>query len=279
MGALDNVARNNVSCFLDTMERTDEGELKEIVQKSSEAQKVVEDGSLTYEDDRSHRYAVDCKVIVSGKRTLEAAKEYAGKRVCVLNFANAFHPGGGVKSGATAQEESICRISTLYRNLTDPKMINAFYRRHEIIEMDFLGNDDCIYTPDVCVFKTDEQDPILLAKDDRYFVDVITCAAPDLRGVGFALKPKGDKAKALYEKRIRAIFEIARLNGADVLILGAFGCGAFFNDPQTVAAAFKVITDEYRRDFETIEYAVFCKANQTKNYDIFKAALGEEQDA
>ena len=56
-------------------------------------------------------------VTVSGKRSLEAAVEYTkqGMKTCVLNFASASNPGGGVTLGASAQEESICRCSTLYQ--------------------------------------------------------------------------------------------------------------------------------------------------------------------
>lgn len=44
-------------------------------------------------------------VTVSGKRSLEAAVEYAkqGMKTCVLNFASASNPGGGVTLGASAQ--------------------------------------------------------------------------------------------------------------------------------------------------------------------------------
>ena len=64
------------------------------------------------------------EVIVSGKRSLETAEVYAkqGKKVCVLNFASATNPGGGVVNGSSAQEECICRCTTLYPCLNTDEM-------------------------------------------------------------------------------------------------------------------------------------------------------------
>ena len=70
---------------------------------------------------------VQTKYVVSGKRTLEAAKFYKGKKVAVLNFANS-HSIGGKPFSAGAQEESICRCSTLYPCLQ--AMDKEFYKRH-----------------------------------------------------------------------------------------------------------------------------------------------------
>lgn len=65
---------------------------------------------------RRTRNDLEGRIVVSGKRTLEASEIYAkqGKRVCVLNFASATNPGGDVVHGSSAQEEAICRCSTLY---------------------------------------------------------------------------------------------------------------------------------------------------------------------
>ena len=90
------------------------------------------------------------KIVVSKRRSFEAAYRYAGYETCVLNFASATTPGGGVAWGSTAQEECLCRCSTLYANLTVKKNWERFYTPHQL-QRNSLYNDDCIYTPDVVV--------------------------------------------------------------------------------------------------------------------------------
>jgi uncharacterized protein (TIGR02452 family) len=68
---------------------------------------------------------------------------------------------------------------------------------------------------------------------------------------------------------VERIFRVAAKNGAEVLILGAFGCGAFRNPPEIVAKAFKAVQEKYESYFEVIEYAVFCGRHETLNYDTF----------
>lgn len=224
------------------------------------------------------------KVVVSGKRTLEASEPYAqkGKRVCVLNFASATNPGGGVVHGSSAQEEAICRCSTLYPCLNTRKMWNEFYMPHRNADNP-LYNDDCIFTPGVKVFKSDINFPELLPEAEWWGVDVITSAAPNLRNIpSNRMNPNAgsrkadityEGLKALHTARIQRIFEVAMANGADVLILGAFGCGAFCNPPGLVAEVFAKFTEKYRGNFDVIEYAVFHTERETANYKAFKDAM------
>ena len=98
------------------------------IQHSSEAQEYYGNRrKLIGFEERS--YQKPCRIVVSPKRTLEAAAPYgyAGKKVCVLNFASATNPGGGVTKGSSAQEEAICRCSTLYANLKEQKAWDSFY--------------------------------------------------------------------------------------------------------------------------------------------------------
>lgn len=224
-------------------------------------------------------------VIVSGKRSFEAAAPYAraGKKVCVLNFASATNPGGGVVNGSSAQEEALCRCSTLYFNLNIPCMMDKFYGPHSRLNNP-LYNDDCLYTPEVTVFKEDISFPELLPEKDWYSVAVLTCAAPNLRRYpGNAMNPgAGNKPAAiddhslaeLLHSRIEKIFAVAANEGAEVLILGAFGCGAFCNPPQIVANVFKQVQQDYLHVFDTIEYAVFHTEWEKENYRVFKNVLG-----
>lgn len=221
----------------------------------------------------------EAEIIVSGKRTLEAASAYKGKKICIMNFASATNPGGGVERGANAQEESICRSSTLYFCLNTPETKKEFYMPHRQAKNP-LYNDDIIYSPDVCVIKTDNARAERLSAADWYKVNVITCAAPNLRkqpsnemnldSGDSAARISNGQLKELHEKRIRRIFEVAATNGNDVLIAGAFGCGAFKNPPDIVARVFHEITYEFRYMFETVEYAIACGKKPSKNYLIFE---------
>lgn len=229
-----------------------------------------------------------CHTIVSTKRSFEAASVYAkaGKRVCVLNFASATNPGGGVTHGSSAQEESLCRCSTLYPCLNVEEMWQKFYLPHRA-SANPLYNDDCIYTPGVMVTKTDVSFPERMPESDWYQVDVLTCAAPNLRSIPsnpmnpFAGdKPVNIEMDDLYQlrkKRIEKIFKIAIVNDVEVLILGAFGCGAFCNPPEVVAKAFYDVQKKYEHYFETIEYAVFCGGHETQNYEAFCNVFGVEK--
>ncbi|MDD5941787.1 MAG: TIGR02452 family protein [Fibrobacter sp.] len=182
-------------------------------------------------------------------------------------------PGRGVTTGAGAQEESLCRCSTLYSCLTDQKMRELFYEPHRRNKT-ALHTDDCIYTPGVTVFKTDVSAPELLGEMDWYSVDVITCAAPNLRYGDVSITD--EELKQLHIKRLRRILDIAILNKVENIVLGAFGCGAFMNDPKVVAAASAEVIKDYLFAFKTIEFAVFCRPGFEQNYREFRNYLGSE---
>ena len=214
--------------------------------------------------DRPAVEASHTRYVTSVRRTFEAAKAYKGKKTAVLNFANN-HSVGGAPFSAGAQEESLCRCSTLYPCLQ--AMQERFYNKH--IEeygkkvIDNMGSDDLIYTPDVVVFKTDERtDPVyprMMKYSDWYKVDVITCAAPELRYR--ARKPRG--YEEMITRRIKKILDVAAKEKVEVLILGAWGCGAFGNDIAVVSKAFYSLLENY--DFETVEFAL----GSTKFFDHF----------
>lgn len=196
------------------------------------------------------------RFICSGKRSFEAAKGYPGKRVAVLNYANN-HTIGGAPFSAGAQEESLCRCSTLYPCLQAMEV--PFYKKHQqdfcAKRLTIMGNDDLVYTPGVVVFKTDERtdpiSPVMLPQEEWYKVDIITCAAPEMRN-----KPSvfPDGYRDLIKKRIKRILDIAACERDEVLILGAWGCGAFGNSLDIVASVFMELLVKY--DFETVEFAM-----------------------
>lgn len=280
----------NRQIFEDTMRLCKiNGQLKRAIAASKEMQYVVADEEAVPISEGA-RFDAPAKVVVSKKRSLEAAgnREYEGMKVCVHNFASATNPGGGVAKGASAQEECICRCSTLYPNINMNTIRGAFHEKHKMLltqgKMDAAYNDDCIFTPNVIVFKTDDNKCRIMPKEQWYHVDIITCAAPNLRKrPSNAMNPNSGtneihisekQLQELHEKRLRRILTIAKKEQEDVVILGAFVCGAFQNPPEVVARAYQYVLLEFLHDFRVIEFAVYCAPHAVKNYEVFYEALG-----
>ena len=254
--------------------------LKKAVADSTANQKMIKESETI--DAEKTEYEKDAKIIVSTKRSYEAAETYKGKKVCVLNFASASNPGGGVEKGASAQEECLCRTSTLYFNLNTKEMWDGFYGPHRRMRNP-IHNDDIIYTPDVVVFKTDTDKPVRRKEEEWFKVDVISCAAPNLRNMpsnsynsgdeDIPVRPTDEELYQIQFRRFKRILEAAAMMKEEVLILGAFGCGAFENNPCVVAKAAKDAVELYKKNFEVIEFAVFCTPERKENYEAFRKAF------
>jgi uncharacterized protein (TIGR02452 family) len=251
------------------------------IKASGAEQKIyLENEALTCE---KARFGENAQIIVSKKRSFAAAGAYSGQMVAVLNFASAANPGGGVVKGASAQEESLCRCSTLYFNLNEENNWQKFYLPHRRLG-DSLHNDDIIYTPGVVIFKSDASYELITPEDSWQKVNVISCAAPNLRPLpeGNYGQRAGNNAPritpanllALHQPRARRLLDVALANQNEVLILGAFGCGAFANSPDIVARAYKSILPEYTKAFKVIEFAIYCSPRDENNYIAFKRTLG-----
>lgn len=272
----------NIDIFQDTLRIFQENEcLIKATKVAQENQQVIPETEIL-DDTRTTLYDNPATVIVSKKRSFEAASAYKDQKVCVHNFASASNPGGGVKNGANAQEECLCRCSNLYLCLKMPKLLDDFYLPHRTARNP-LHNDDIIYTPGVRIIKSDTATPKLLPKSQWFDVDVITCAAPNLRerpgnsynpGDGSAPVKITDKALLqLHEKRLRKILDVAYIKGNEIVILGAFGCGAFSNNPYVVATAAKNVIKDYLYKFKIIEFAIYCNPRDDSNYKTFMGIL------
>lgn len=267
------MSNTNVLVFRDTIGKFDKFDnLKTLTESSIKRQQVIKEADLvTFE---ANKYPAPCKIYVTKNGTMQAAADYSGKKVAVLNFASATTPGGGVEKGASAQEECLCRVSNLFLCLSDKAVWEPFYQEHRN-DKNNIHNDDIIYTPDVRVIKDDCYADYPEA--DQFNVDVITCAAPNLRenpnnpfNVD-AVNPVTIKPEELFRvhyKRAVKIMQVAASKGAEVLILGAFGCGVFRNDPAVVARAYKEALQNFKHAFKEVEFAIFCARDWT-NYDVF----------
>ena len=137
--------------------------------------------------------------------------------------------------------------------------------------MDHMGNDDLIYTPNVVVFKTDlRTDPVypkMMPSEEWYLVNVITCAAPML----FGAFTRPDNYQQIIRSRIKKILDVAAKEGNEVVILGAWGCGAFRNPIEIVSRTFVELIRNY--DFKVVEFALATR-NDVRN-SAFARALRE----
>lgn len=227
-------------------------------------------------------------VTVTRDRSFQAAMRLAGgnpgAKIAVMNFANAFHAGGGVTSGAGAQEECLCRTSTLYPLIYRKSLRDTFYKHHEDLQNP-KATDSLIYTEGVVICKTDEDLPKRLPKDKWVTVDVITIAAPDLRTESnkyLALTGGGTSMQdaelfGYHVKRAIHMLTVAAAKKADILVLGAFGCGAFKNNPEVVANAYKTALSVFPKVFRKVEFAVYCVPGNTENYEVFSKVLGSKE--
>ena len=215
---------------------------------------------------------------------MRLAKENPGKKIAVHNFASATNPGGGVVRGSTAQEECLCRCSTLYPVLNTPQLQECFYGFHKK-QKDVRYTDACIYSPGILIFKKDIDFPERLPEADWQEVDVITCAAPNLRpspynrmnpGSGETIRVSDRELLELHMSRARHMLSVAAAHRADILVLGAFGCGVFQNNPRIVAQAYKNILPKFDGQFSKVEFAVYCSPRDTKNYESFRTVLLEK---
>ena len=187
----------------------------------------------------------------------------AGFRPLALNFANGIQPGGGFLGGARAQEEVLCRSSALYHTLTGDPM----YRHHGGRSLPD-STEWAIVSPDVPVFRTDAGE----ALDLPWLLSFITCAAPVARSVG--QPAAGD----FLEQRIRRVLAIASAHGYESLVLGAWGCGAFGNDPVRTAQDFRqALETDFAGHFSDIVFAVTDWSPERKTLGPFRDAFAREQ--
>lgn len=197
--------------------------------------------------------ASSCAIRVVNADSFQAGKGY--DRPLIMNFANAECPGGGFRMGATAQEESLCRTSTLYASIASDKAKEMY--QYNLKHFNAINSDYMLLSKDVCVFR--DRDCNFLA--EPYMVSVITLPAPNKRGA--AMFTSQTKLDDVMKMRIRMMLRIAALNQYKTLVLGAWGCGAFGHDPDVVADYFKEVLcgEQYSAYFETVVFAVLGKEN------------------
>ncbi len=234
----------------------------------AEALKRAIDGTCSYPPDQSlpeSKPGQDATVVrVENETTLAAAHELIAKgfRPAVLNFASATHPGGGFLNGAMAQEEYLARSSGLHACIKD----NAMYAFHRA-RNDALYTHYAIYSPDVPVFRAD--DGRLL--DETYTVGMITCPAANI--VLLAPERRHEVGAAMWQ-RILKVLAIGIEHGHDALVLGAWGCGAFGNDSNEIAALFRrALAENFKGAYRAITFAILDWSPEQRFIGPFQSAF------
>eukprot|EP00747_Dinoflagellata_sp_TGD_P163642 gnl/TRDRNA2_/TRDRNA2_182528_c0_seq1.p1 gnl/TRDRNA2_/TRDRNA2_182528_c0~~gnl/TRDRNA2_/TRDRNA2_182528_c0_seq1.p1 ORF type:complete len:364 (+),score=73.85 gnl/TRDRNA2_/TRDRNA2_182528_c0_seq1:101-1192(+) len=186
--------------------------------------------------------------------TLVAAKALAekGLHTCVLNFASAKHPGGGFLRGANAQEESLARSTGLYTCLLKAE-VQHFYAEN-------ARDKSCVYTDNMIMSKAV---PVIRSDDGNflaspYVVDVLTAAAPNMGEAAGRPSAGGVEAiKAARRKRMERLLQVIASHGCDAVVLGAWGCGVFKNDPAEVANEFReLLVGKFSNVFPKVVFAI-----------------------
>lgn len=273
---------HNINVFIDTQNKINNiPALRELTDNAINNTYIIDEGFVSKKNKSECHYA-DFEENLS----LITAKKFIKKgcRTAVLNFANPFRPGGGVECGANAQEEYLCRATNLYNCLT-AKHVYPYYEYHNMLMNKnsntnaFLGTDKIIYSPNVTIIKKDinyiagtDCIPQQIYTEQWYKVDIITCAAPYFSDNSMLLSD-GDLFH-LFKRRIKNIFEAAIENEIDVLVAGAFGCGAFHNPPDLVAFAFREVfsNPRYKGAFDLI-FAVKRSGYYSKNIEAFDSVF------
>ena len=203
------------------------------------------------------------------------------KPILVLNLANPVNPGGGVRRGSKAQEEDLCRKSSLLLSLESLEA-SVYYKYNKSLNT-YMGSDAVMITPQVEIIK-DENGDLL---DESVIVSVMTCAAPMLRDGMEGLTDQ--EYRDMVYGRITGMLKVAAYLGYEVLILGAFGCGAFSNDAHVVSDLFYKALKEFDYDgmkakdfFSRIDFAVLSRSADQYNYKEFARNFSDfyrEEDA
>lgn len=245
----------------------------------------IEENPLTnYMTTAFHRNGHYCLNKDSYSLALEVKEQYPDEDVLVLNFANPVNPGGGVRRGAKAQEEDLCRRSTLLLSL-EGKEARAYYKYNKALKT-YMGSDAIILHPNVEVFK----DVNGACLEESQIVSVLTCAAPM---VSCGLEGMDQKAyEALLYNRIKGMLTVAAEYGYRRIVLGAWGCGAFGNDAELMAKIFHVVIKNFSYNhvaaesiFSSLYFAVMDNSSSQYNFNAFKKYFdgknfyGEEDEA
>ena len=207
-------------------------------------------------------FTVRNETTLVGAEMMAQTQQFA--KIGVLNFASAKNPCGGFTRGAQAQEESLARSSGLYKSLLKCSEYYEFHRANRSL----LYSDRMIYSPGCPIFKKD--DGTLL--ETPYLVDFITSPAPNAGEVANKQSQDLGKIREVLYIRGAKLLSLAAYHRCDALVLGAWGCGVFRNDPAMVAQMFAdllLANGEFWGRFKSVLFSVLDTRGERKIFTEF----------
>lgn len=215
------------------------------------------------------------KISVTRESTLEAAYRLSDDNVCVLNFGSAKHPGGGFLRGAIAQEESLARSSALYHTLIEHP---EYYEENKRSGNNGPGiyTNYAIYSPNVPVIRNDRGEWL----EEPYTMSVITAPAPNRTAIiedsddNTITEDQEKNLEESFKSRTLRVLRLMAANGHRIIVLGAWGCGVFGNDPWKVAKMFQEALKECPY-FDEVVFAIYDSPD-SDTYKAFERTFTKE---
>lgn len=207
-------------------------------------------------------------IIVDNIDSVSAIYKHFKGKTAVLNFASFYNPGGGFAWGSMAQEEALCSESVLYNVLSNNKFKN-YYKNNGKEVFDYKFADRGIYSPSVIFERPYWSELSGTNVNVINTCDVITVAAPNRRR---QIATSSDENFISLKSRIEFVLDIAQEQKVETLILGAFGCGVFAQNPTDVAAIFKNSLKTHH--FDKVVFAIMPDKENT-NFKVFAEVFKE----
>ena len=234
------------------------------VKFGDEIKEVVENSEIINGDDNISTNVTKTEnhpnQILVNDDSVSACLKYHNGITCILNFSSYKNPGGMFYEGSKAQEECLCHESYLYNVL---KEIDNFYTWNKKNLNKALYKNRAIYSPNVRFVRDEES----------VRVDVLTCASPNFKAANKYQNVTKEENHEVLKNRIKFIKNICENHEVKTLILGAYGCGVFGQDPYEVALLFQTIFTN--SEIENIYYAVPDEIN-SENFDAFNKVFNEK---
>ena len=226
--------------------------------------KIYQD--IVFKNNTNNYISKERKIIIDNLDSTRAIMKYCAfpHYTAVLNFSSYKNPGGQFLNGSMAQEEALCHESFLYNVLREFDKNFYDWNRHHLNKALYLNRG--LFSPDIKFFKNGK----------IVHCNVITCAAPNKTAATRYQQISDLENKTALEKRIKFVLDIAKENDIKTLILGAYGCGVFGQNPAEVASIFK----EYlKNDFNCFDKVIFAipKNENNKNYEKFIEVFCEDE--